>query len=263
MEAFLLGECEEELALAMEERLFLDDGFYERMQQSKAALIAREIEGTLPYALSHKLNLQIERSPELQAEFENAKASNAQLLKSRTPSRFNTLLHRVTAAPMLTVAFASLAIAAIGFVLVRPIVWNRGPRIGPLVEGQSAAANSSQAQPAQAKPQVFFLSAGVLRSESSTPELNLHGEKQPIELQIEVRNELQSRRTVTIVRGSEPVFHQETLDVKAQGQLHFVAVRLLPGTLRPGQYELWLMDEAPSTISRQLSGIIYIFKVIE
>ena len=57
MEAFLLGECEEELALAMEERLFSDEEFYERMQQSKASLIAREIEGTLPHALSHKLNL--------------------------------------------------------------------------------------------------------------------------------------------------------------------------------------------------------------
>jgi len=263
MEAFLLGECEEELALAMEERLFSDDEFYERMQQSKASLIAREIEGTLPYTLSHKLNLQIERSPELQTEFENAKASHALLLKSRKSSRFNKLLHRVAAEPILSIAFASLAIAAIGFVLFRPIVLNLGSRIGPIVESQSAAANSSQVQPAQAKPQVFFLSAGLLRSENTTPVLNLHGEKQPIELQIEVRDELQSPRTLTIVRGSEPVFHHEALEVKAQGQLHFVAVRLLPGTLRSGQYKLWLTEGAPSTASRRLSGIIYIFKVIE
>jgi hypothetical protein len=263
MEAFLLGECEEELALAMEERLFSDDEFYETMQQSKVSLIARELEGTLPYALSYKLNMQIQRSPELKIEFENAKANYAVLLKSRRSSRFNTLLHRVVAEPMLTIVFASLAIAAIGFVLVRPIVWNLGAHIGPLVESQSTAANSSQVQPTQAKPQVFFLSAGVLRSESTTPALNLHGEKQPIELQIEVRDELRSRRTLTIARGSEPVFHQETLDVKAQGQIHFVAVRLLPGTLRSGQYKLWLTEEAPSTESRRLSGIIYIFKVVD
>jgi hypothetical protein len=263
MEAFLLGECEEELALAMEERLFSDEEFYERMQQSKASLIAREIEGILPYALSHKLNLQIERSPELQTEFENAKASRALLRMSRRPARLDALLHSVMNEPMLRVAFASLAIAAIGFVLVRPIVWNLGPRIGPLKESQSAAANSSQVQPTQTKPQVFFISAGVLRGDSSTPVLNLHGEKQPIELQIEVRDELRSRRTLTIVRGSEQVFHQETLEVKAQGQLHFVAARLLPGTLQSGQYNLWLTEEAPFAPSRQLSGITYIFNVIK
>jgi hypothetical protein len=263
MEAFLLGECEEELALAMEERLFSDEEFYERMQQSKSSLIAREIDGTLPRALSHKLNLQIERSPELQTEFENAKASRVPLRMSRRPSRFDALLHRVMNEPMLRVAFASLAIAAIGFVLVRPIAWNLGPRIGLQKESQSAAANFSQIQPTQTKHQVFFLSAGVLRSESSTPALNLHGEKRPIELQIEVRDELRTRRTLTIVRGSEQVFHQEALEVKAQGQLHFVAASLLPGTLQSGQYKLWLTEEAPSAPSRQLSGITYVFKIIE
>ena len=129
------------------------------------------------------------------------------------------------------------------------------------MDSHPTASEVQQHQSSDVRPLTFFLTAGVLRGRTNVPILHVNKGDRPIELQIEVRDGLETRRSITILVDLVPVFEQEHLVVKSEGPLRFIAVRLRPGTLKPGPYRIRIAIEGASSHSNALSMDDRIFEV--
>jgi hypothetical protein len=261
MEAFLLGECEERLALRIEERLFSDDLFYEQLEQVKASLIARQIDGTLQQGQSAQLAMQALRSPKLQAEIARAKAFHEQPMPSRIPTRPTTVqsfLHIVKVSRPLQLAVAALLVVSVGLFYVFPAL--RHAAIGHIHSSSQnrGGSDSVKSQPARNElANTFFLPATVLRSDSGIPVIQrLPDNTLPVELQIEVRGDAQSHWSAVLMQGANTVFQMDDVKEGSVGPLHYVSLLIQSGTLKPGEYQILLTSKdhpSASGISHTIS----------
>ena len=252
LEAFVLGECAEDVAAAIEEWLFSDDGFYEKLREAKESLILREVEGRLPLRLSRQLALQAERSPLLREEIAEARASHERLEASRWGRKTSSW------PPVFAVAVAAVLLAvAVLF----------GVRLNERRTLLSRAADPPGLAPVRTQDAAvsFFLPAMVLRDAPDGavgPVLRLSDDRRPVELQVEVPVGGAALWSVQVSGESVPPLRLDGLPVKAEGPLRYVAVSLPAGALKPGEYRIVLRPNEGASPTSERREIVKSFRVV-
>jgi hypothetical protein len=250
LEAFVLGECAEDVAAAIEERLFSDDGFYEKLRETKKSLILREVEGRLPLRLSRQLALQAERSPLLREEIAEARASHERLEVSRWGRKTSGWR------PVFAVAVAVVLLAVFFGVRLNKQRTLLGKAADPprLAQVRTQDAGVS-----------FFLPAMVLRDAPDGavgPVLRLSDDRRPVELQVEVPVGGVTVWSVQVSGKSVPLLRLDGLPVKAEGPLRYVAVSLPAGALKPGEYRIVLRPNGGASPTSEGREIVKSFRVV-
>lgn len=246
----MLGECEEELAVKIEERLFSNDAFYEELQRIKASLIEREVRGNLSPTLSLLLTQQALRSPTLQGEIEHARMLYRQSLelqqRKSTSSFFFSLFQRIRVSLSLQVMAACLLLTST-FFLVRAFLIHPSLQRG-VASGQHPGAINPEPIGSVDKPTaIFFLPATVLRGGANAPSLSIPNAQGPVELQIEVRSDLPCCWSAIVLHGTDRIFAQQNLESKSVSGLRYLSLSLPSGTLKSGDYSVQLTLADPST----------------
>jgi len=247
LEAFVLGECAEDVASEIEEWLFSDDGFYEKLREAKESLILREIEGRLPLQLSRQLALQAERSPLLRKEIAEARASHERLEVSRWGRKTSDWR------PVFAVAVAAVLLAVAVLFGVR------------LNESRAADPPGLAQVRTQDAGVSFFLPAMVLRDAPDGavgPVLRLSDDRRPVELQVEVPMGGVTLWSVQVSAKAVPLLRLDGLPVKAEGPLCYVAVSLPAGALKPGEYRIVLRPNGGASPTSEGREIVKSFRVV-
>jgi hypothetical protein len=268
LEAFVLGDCDEDLAVEIEERLFSEDAFYEHVERTKSSLIAREARGELSAKLSRLLREQALRSPALQEDIDRARKLHRQSIESRGLEQaaapgtlLSSLIQLIRTSRTIQVASASLLLAAT-FFLTRPLRMHPSFHQASSVDASQAQANSKVAAHGPKTSETFFLAATVLRGEVNIPILSVKDVSLPITLQIEVRNGLPCCWSVVILHDTDKVLTQPNLKSRSAGPISYLEISFPPATLKSGHYQAQLTLVDPSQSSQAPLTLARTFQVV-
>ena len=249
---YLLGGLAEDMAIALDERLFADEDVLRDLQNEQELLIHDFVDQNLQFADEARFRAQCVRSPALQAAVEEVWSLKAVLERERDAK----IPRKVLAAHRPWIfAFAAAAIALCVVSIYCLNLWRGRER----ADFQVAALSHQQPHSSLSDKDghsfaTVFLSANVLRGDASMPSVALPPGASLIELQVEVRAESadQGDRTVSISKGDEIVWRSLRVPLQRVGQEAFIAIVLDRGDLPPGFYEVqYAASTNPSSVTKR------------
>lgn len=250
LRAFLLDRLPEADSTALEEKLILEEEFFQFVRSAEDDLLDDYIEGALPPGDLRRFESQLRSRPELQQRLAVRRALLATLAREAAPAVVPP--RPKSATPRRRWFFpAFAATAALAVVCAALFQAHRSRPAAPANVAQAApaapgpAARSGGPGEAQAlAPAILFFPQHVSRGASRPAPLRLRlNVPRPVTLELElpaVASAPSHPWSVSLARAGVVVARTRGLYPRHVGGIPFVEVEIMPGVLKPGSYQVSL-----------------------
>ena len=221
-----------------EELLFSDDSLHLAVLEEQESLIEDFVRGQLRKADAQCFQRQCDLYPELNERVNELRLLIGALERSRAYEDADAAAHRRYGWQFYGLAASIVCVACLLLVWLTFVHPRRAPDAAAARPFLSSTQVTQSIEPPIGPGQKLFLADGITRGPSSLPQLKIMPDTSTLQLQLELRGSSASipSWSITLLRGTEPVWHEEDIQTQRVGGEVFLAAHIPAASMPDGIY---------------------------